>query len=146
MDAAKDTIDWVRDTARETAAAANDAAAAAPTKGRQVIGDNAALIGGLGIAIGAIIAAALPQSKVEAKAMGRASDGVKQAAGEAAQSGFEAAKDATMSAADAVAKSVTEADLSGHASRMTQNLADKLKEASDDIVTAAFNPSRNPTP
>ena len=76
--------------------------------------------------------------------MGQASDSVKQAAGEAAQSGFEAAKDATMSAADAAAKSVAEADLGGHASRMTQNMADKLKEAADDVVTAAFSPSRNP--
>ena len=70
--------------------------------------------------------------------MGQASDSVKQAAGEAAQSGFEAAKDATMSAADAATKSVAEADLGGHASRMTQNMADKLKEAADDVVTARF--------
>jgi hypothetical protein len=132
------------DAAKDTAAAAKDAAATAPARARQVIGDNAALIGGLGIAIGAIIAAALPQTKAETKVMGQASDSVKQAAGEAAQSGFEAAKDATMSAADAAAKSVSEADLGGHASRMTQNMADKLKEAADDVVTAAFNPSRNP--
>ena len=43
------------------------AATAAPDKARQVIGDNAALIGGLGIAIGAIIAAAFPQTKAEAR-------------------------------------------------------------------------------
>ena len=76
--------------------------------------------------------------------MGQASDSVKQAAGEAAQSGFEAAKDATTSAADAAAKRVAEADLGGHASRMTQNMADNLKEAADDVVASAFNPSRNP--
>jgi hypothetical protein len=76
--------------------------------------------------------------------MGQASDSVKQAAGEAAQSGFEAAKDSTMSAADAAAKSVGEADLGTHASRMTQNIGDKLKEAADDVVSAAFSPSQNP--
>jgi hypothetical protein len=27
---------------------------------------------------------------------------------------------------------------------MTQNMADKLKEAADDVVASAFNPSRNP--
>ena len=132
------------DAAKDTAAAAKDAAATAPAKARQIIGENVALIGSLGIAIGAIIAAALPQTKAEAKVMGQASDSVKQAAGEAAQSGFEAAKGATMSAADAAAKSVAEADLGGHASRMTQNITDKLKEAADDVVTAAFSPSRNP--
>ena len=128
------------DAAKDTAAAATDAAAIAPAKAREVIGENAALIGGLGIAIGAIIAASLPQTKVEAKVMGPTSDSVKQAAGEAAQSGLEAAKDATISAADAAAKSVAEADLGGHASRMTQNMPDKLKEAADDVGTAAFGP------
>jgi hypothetical protein len=122
--------------------AAKDAAANAPDQARQTIGDNAALIGGLGIAIGAIIAAALPETKAEAKVMGRASDGVKQAAAAAAQSGLEAAKDATTSAADAAAQKVAEADLGGHASRMTQNMADTLKEAADDVVKAAFSPSR----
>jgi len=76
--------------------------------------------------------------------MGQASDNLKQAAGEAAQSGLELTKDAAMSAADAAAKSVTEADLGGHASRMTKNVADTVKEVADDVVTAAFNPSRNP--
>ena len=64
----------------ERAAPAKDA----PAPPSQVIGENAALIGGLGMAIGAIIAAALPQTKAEAKVMGQASDSVKQAAGEAA--------------------------------------------------------------
>jgi hypothetical protein len=144
MDTAKDTIERARSTATDTAAAAKDAAATAPARAHQVIGDNAALIGGLGIAIGAIIAAALPETKAEAKVIGQASDSVKQAAGEAAQSGFEAAKDATISAADAAAKSTAEADLGGHASRMTQNMAETVKEVADDVVAAAFNPSRNP--
>ena len=76
--------------------------------------------------------------------MGQASDSVKQAAGEAAQSGFEAAKDATMSAADAAAKSLAEADLGGHASRITQNMADKLKEAADDCRDGGLQPFPKP--
>jgi len=132
------------DAVTGSAGAAKDAAATAPAKARQVIGDNAALIGGLGVAIGAILAAALPETRAEAKVMGQASDSVKQAAGEAAQSGFEAAKDSTMSAADAAAKSVGEADLGTHASRMTQNIGDKLKEAAEEVVSAAFSPSQNP--
>lgn len=121
--------------------ATKDAAASAPDQARQTIGDNAALIGGLGIAIGAIIAAALPETKAEAKVMGRASDSMKQAAAAAAQSGFESAKDATNSAADAASQKVADADLGNHASRMTQNMADTLKEAADDVVKAAFSPS-----
>ncbi|MCP1766006.1 DUF3618 domain-containing protein [Bradyrhizobium japonicum] len=123
--------------------AAKDAATNAPDQARQTIGDNAALIGGLGIAIGAIIAAALPETKAEGKVMGRASDGVKQAAAAAAQSGFEAAKETTTSAADAAAEKVAEADLGTHASRMTQDVAGILKEAADDVIKAAFRPSQN---
>jgi gas vesicle protein len=144
MDAVKDTIERARSTAKDSAAEAKDAAATVPAQVRQAIGNNAALIGGLGVAIGAIIAAALPETRAEAKVMGQASGGVKQAAGEAAKSGFEAAKGATLSAADAAAKSVADADLGGHASRVTQNIADTLKEVADDVVTAAFDPSRNP--
>ena len=125
-------------------ATVNDAAMAAPEKARQVIGDNAALIGGLGIAIGAIIAASLPATRAEASVLGEASDGVKRAAGDAAQSGFEAAKDAVVSVADAAAKSVADADLGGHASRIAENMTGTLKDVADDVVKTAFNPSRNP--
>lgn len=118
-------------------------AAAAPEQARQIIGDNAALIGGLGIAIGAIIAAALPETKIESQTMGQASDNLKHAAGEAAQSGLEAAKDATLSAADAATRSVGEADLGRHASRMTRNMADTLKDAAGEVVDAALSPSQN---
>ena len=110
------------DTMNSASATVTDAARAAPEKARQVIGDNAALIGGLGIAIGAIIAASLPATRAEASVLGEASDGVKRAAGEAAESGFEAAKDAVVSVADAAAKSVADADLGGHASRIAENI------------------------
>ncbi|MET0705531.1 MAG: DUF3618 domain-containing protein [Tardiphaga sp.] len=134
---AKDTMERARATATE-------ATTAAPEKARQVIGDNAALIGSLGIAIGAIIAASLPATRAEDSALGEASEGVKRAAGDAAQSGFESAKDAAVSVVDAAAKSVADADLGGHASRIAENMSGTLKEAADDVVKTAFNPSRNP--
>ena len=139
IDAASDTFQETIERVRSTA---RDKATAAPEAVRQVFRDNAALIGGFGIAIGAIIAASLPDTTAEAAVIGKASDSVKRAAGEAAQSGFETAKATVLSAADAAAKSVSDADLGKHASRMTNDISDKLKEAADDIVTAAFNPSR----
>ncbi|MCA1457279.1 DUF3618 domain-containing protein [Bradyrhizobium sp. BRP22] len=131
---AKESMERVRTAANE--------AAKAPAAARQAIGDNAALIGTLGIAIGAIIAAALPETKAEAAVMGQASDDVKRAAGEAAHSGFEAAKDAAFAAADAAGGSA--ADLGEHASRVTQGMAETLKEVADDVVTTAFEPSPKP--
>jgi hypothetical protein len=122
--------------------AVKDSVAAAPEQARQIIGDNAVLIGGLGIAVGAIIAAALPATKIESQTLGEASDRMKQATGEAVQSGLEATKAATLSAADAATNSIGEADLGSHASRMTRNVADVLKDAATDVVDAALSPSK----
>jgi hypothetical protein len=141
----KKTVSLARSSAKDTIDAAHETAAAAPEKARRVIGDNAALIGGLGVAIGAIIAASLPETAAEAKIMGGASDSVKQKANEAAQSGFAAVKDKALSAADAVTKSVAESDLGAHATRMTQNVTDSVKEAAEDVAAAALNPSRTPS-
>jgi hypothetical protein len=137
MEKAKDTMERARSSA-------TNAAAAAPAAASKVIRDNAALIGGLGVAIGAILAASLPSTRAEAGVMGKASDRVKRAASTATQSGFEAAKDTVLSAADAVAKSVADADLGKHASRITEDVTERLKEVADDVVTTAFDPSRNP--
>ena len=93
------------------------------------------------MAIGAIIAASLPRTATEAAVIGKASGGVKRAAGEAVQSGFEAGKEAVMSAAGAAAKSISDADLGTRASHMTGEMSERLKEAADDIVSAALNPS-----
>jgi hypothetical protein len=142
LDAAQNTIQRAQTTARDATVAATNAAMEAPAKAGRVIGDNAALIAGVGIAIGAVIAAALPKTRAEAKAVGQASDRVKQAAGEAAQTSFESAKDAAVSAVDAAAKSVADADLGEHASRISESIAGTLKEVADDVVANAFKPSR----
>ena len=48
-----------------------------------------------------------------------------------------------MSVADAAAKSISDADLGGHASRIAENIAGTAKDVADDVVKAAFHPSRN---
>ena len=144
METAKDTVERARSTAKDTAGAFKDAAVSAPAKAREAIGDNAALVAGLGIAIGGVIAAAIPKTRTEGKIIGQASDKLKQAADEAIQSGFEAASEVARSAAGAAADAVADADLGGHASRLTKNVAETLKESTDDVVAAAFNPSRTP--
>ena len=141
--AARERLERARVSAMDRVGAARDTAAAAPMKARQMVGDNAALIGGIGIAIGAIVAAALPKTEIESKAMKDAHSSAKQAAMKAAQGGFEAAKQTAMSAADAAAQRVAEADLGAHGARMTHNLADTLKAAAEDVVTAAFDPTKH---
>jgi hypothetical protein len=150
-DSVKDGIDAAKDGVAQLRAAASTRiddvrthAAAAPDKARALISDNAALIGGIGIAIGALIAAALPKSEAEAKALGPTSDSLRQAATGAAQAGLETVKDTARSAADAAQQRVADADLGTHATRMTQNIADVVKHAAEEAVSAAFNPSRTP--
>jgi hypothetical protein len=141
VDRAKEGIDRVRSAANDKVSAARSAAAAAPEHTRQLVGDNAVLIGGLGIAIGAILAGALPKTKTEAKILGDANEEVKQKANEAVEAGFATLKDKALSAADAAVKSVAESGLGDHASRLTQDLAGSLKEAATDAASAAFDPS-----
>ncbi len=140
--AAKATAERARAGLYNTAGSLQDAAANAPPKARQAIADNAVLVAGLGIAIGGVIAAALPKTRAETQVAGKASDSLLNAASQAVQSGFDAASDVTRSAVGAAADVVAEADLGGHASRLTKNVAGTLKEAADDAVAAAFNPSR----
>ena len=95
-----------------------------------MIGDNAALIAGLGVAIGAIIAASLPHTAAEAAVIGKASGGVKRAAGKAVQSGFDSAKEAVLSAGHAAEKSMSQADLGKAASHMNSGYVRKIKGSS----------------
>ncbi|NOJ49079.1 DUF3618 domain-containing protein [Bradyrhizobium archetypum] len=137
-------MDAATGMAKEKMERVRSTATSAPATASNAIRDNAALIGGLGVAIGAIIAASLPSTKVEAGVVGKASDRVRRAAGSAAQSGFEAGKDAVFSAAEAAATTISEADLGGHAGRIAEGVTDRLKEVTEDVVTTAFDPSRNP--
>jgi hypothetical protein len=75
--------------------------------------------------------------------MGQASGNVRKAANDVTASGFEAAKDAALSAAEAVTSSIADADLGKHASRMTEGVSERLKEAAGGIVAAAFDPNSN---
>jgi ElaB/YqjD/DUF883 family membrane-anchored ribosome-binding protein len=141
---ATNAVHSVSDRMRSSGEAVANVAAAAPAEARRFVADNATLIGGVGLAIGAIIGAAFPATKVEAKVAGRASDNLKRAASDAAQSGFETARDSTLSALDTAASKIAEADLGGAATRMTQKMTDTLGQAADDVERAALGTSRNP--
>jgi ElaB/YqjD/DUF883 family membrane-anchored ribosome-binding protein len=141
---ATNAVHSVSERMRSGGEAVAHAAAAAPAEARRFVADNATLIGGVGLAIGAVIGAAFPATKVEAKVAGPASDNLKRAASDAAQSGFETARDATLTALDTAASKIAEADLGGDASRMMQKMTDTLGQTADDVEKAALGTSRNP--
>jgi hypothetical protein len=140
---AHDAMDQLRDAAKQRAGVTKDAVGSSATATRETVGSNVALLGGLGAVVGIIVAAALPPTRAEAKIMGGSREKLKEAACDAATSSVEAGKNVVLSAADAAVQSVAEADLGRHASRMTEGAADRLREAADDVIAVAFEPSRN---
>ncbi|XIA64385.1 hypothetical protein ACFIOY_36885 [Bradyrhizobium sp. TZ2] len=134
-------LDVASDMAKDTMERARSTANNAATAGKMIRG-KAALIGGLGVAIGAIRAASIPTTRAEAGAMGKASDRVKRAASTATQSGFEAAKDIALGGRrrgkERRRRRPRQARQPDHRGRDGQ----RLKEVADDVVTAAFDPSR----
>jgi ElaB/YqjD/DUF883 family membrane-anchored ribosome-binding protein len=140
MERARSAANRARYRISDVATTTSDIVAAAPERARQVIGENAALIGGLGIAIGAILAASLPETKAEASVMGSAAESMKRTAGSALQSGFEEIKEKAMSVA---AKSLADTDTASHPSHPTESMPESLKVVADGVGTAAVNPSHN---
>jgi hypothetical protein len=143
LEGVRSTVNRARSTMSEVASAASDAVASAPQKARQAIGDNAALIGGFGIAIGALLAASLPKSQTEAAVIGPAADGAKRAAGSALQSGFEEVKEAAMSAAAAAVKGATDTDPRAESSAPAGRMGESSKAFAEDVATAAVNSAGN---
>ena len=70
-DAAKEAFDTTRAKAAETFTAARSSA-------ETVVRDNAVLVGGLGLAIGALIAASLPSTRIEQTTLGDTSDALRK--------------------------------------------------------------------
>jgi ElaB/YqjD/DUF883 family membrane-anchored ribosome-binding protein len=97
------------------------------------------LVGGIGLAVGAFIAACLPRSELEEGLMGEASSAVQNRANELAARGLETAKDV---AAAAYAGGAERAEQEGltpddlHAA--AQGLGEKIRKVADSATTAAF--------
>ena len=129
----------VRSKAAELQATASDRVPSAASA-TQFVKDNAALVGGIGIAIGALIAASLPVAGAEANILSRTGQSVRRAASEAAGAGVDTLKDTLVSAVEAAGEAVERADLGSHASRIAGNVGESLKNVAGDAITTAFDP------
>ena len=132
-DAAKDAFETARIRATETASKASANAA-------NVVRDNAALVGGIGLAIGALIAASLPATRTERDTLGPVGDALRKRAAGAASEKFDQIKETAMSAADQATERF--ADASERMSRTAEETTEKLKTVADDAITTAFEPSQ----
>jgi hypothetical protein len=107
-----------------------------------MVRDNAALVGGLGLAIGALIAASLPSTRAERDTLGPTSDALRKTAADAASENFESVKKAAMSATEQAAEKLSEAGVGSKIGRTTEEGAERLKTVADDAITTAFEPSQ----
>jgi hypothetical protein len=101
-----------------------------------VVRDNALLVGGIGLAIGALLAASLPATRLEQETIGETSDRLRRKAADAAEETFGQVKSAAMSAADDI-----QAEVADRIDRLADAATDKLKTVTDEAVTTAFEPT-----
>jgi hypothetical protein len=133
------------------AGALNDAWAQAPSKEQMTriaerarrattaaIDRNPLALGGVGLAIGALLASALPPSAAENQLVGDASDRVKDRARETASQQFEAAKDAAQAAFRSAAERAEQEGLTTDEMRATvEEYAQRARKVAGEAVAAA---------
>lgn len=134
--------DTARDTLETTRAKVARTFNATRASAESAVGNHAMLVGGLGLAIGALIAASVPSTRAERTTFGGASDALRRKAGDAASEKFEEAKTAAMSAVDSAADKISEAGLGERMDRTMDDATEKLKTVADDAITTAFEPSQ----
>jgi membrane-bound lytic murein transglycosylase B len=127
-------------TARD---AASDLGGRAGTTVAQTIEQNPLLVAGVGLAIGALIASALPRTALETGLAGVATGELKRRAQAAAAGGFQAAREAVSDVVDKVTEQAQAQGLDPDAlDRTARDLGQKVRRVAEAAVTTAFDPSQ----
>jgi hypothetical protein len=137
--------DYTATMSGEAAAAAQRARDQASTAARQaketatkLANEQPLLVAALGVALGAIVAAALPKSQMEDEFMGETSDAVKEAFGEVASGQYEKAKTVAAGVADQVAAKARQEGLTpSGVAEAARSVGDKVKRVADEAIGAA---------
>lgn len=96
----------------------------------RIVREQPLVVGALGLALGALIGAAMPRSRTEDELMGEAADEMKQSASEAVRGYYGEAKDAAGRIADRVRDAAEEQGLTtGSAQGAAQGVAQNLRES-----------------
>ena len=98
------------------------------------------IVGGIGLALGALIAASLPTTRVENRLLGRSSDDIKNRATDYALQGLEVAQNAAKEVYEEVTRRAEEEGLTSGA------LRDSMKGAGEKVKTVVQNAMGNTAP
>ena len=132
----------LRERSAELAGSARDAAAQAvadTTAGaRDLVQNQPLLVGAVGLALGAFVAARLPRSDFESRVMGQTSEALQERAAELAAEAIETARDATERAYDAAAERIEEEGLGASAAESAvRDVGRKIGRVAEAATTAA---------
>jgi len=142
--AVKAAADFGNDAAHKVSRGATETTKQVSTLVSETIQQNPLLVGGIGLAVGMLLASALPRSDVEAGIMGAASARIKKRAGVAASEGIEAAKSVASTVLGDVADRADQEGLSPQAiHQAAEDLGRRVRKVAENATTAAFELSAN---
>jgi len=137
--AVKAAADFGNDAARKVSRSAIETSKQVSTLVSETIQQNPLLVGGIGLAVGMLLASALPRSDVETGIMGAASADIKKRAGEAASEGVEAAKGVASTVLGDVADRADQEGLSPRAiHQAAEDLGRRARKVAENATTVAL--------
>jgi hypothetical protein len=147
--AAQDALNAATDFGAETARKASETSRRAVAILSEAIGQNPLLAGGLGFAIGALVASSIPVSEIEKGVLGEAGTEAKKRANEMASQGYDAAKDIAATVYGDIAKSAEEEGLTARGFQSAgEEIGRRVRKVAQTATASAFeapSPERNST-
>jgi hypothetical protein len=126
------------ETVQDYSAAAADAGRQFTDRATSLMREQPLLVAAVGIALGAVIAAALPKSKIEDELMGEASDAVKGTLGEVASDQYDKAKTAAAAVAGHAMTKAKDEGLSPQAAAdAVRTAGEKMKRVATEALGSA---------
>jgi len=126
---ATDAAERIGETLSETGAQTSDAFNVLRDRFMKLAHDQPLVLGAIGLAAGAALAAVLPATSAENKVMGDASDKVKETAADAAAEAYEGVKDAAGRVVEKAAQAAKDTGLAEEVSDSARTLSEKASAA-----------------
>jgi ElaB/YqjD/DUF883 family membrane-anchored ribosome-binding protein len=135
--------DFAADTAHTVRNRAVEASQRATSMINETIQQNPLLVGGLGLAVGMLIASALPQSDTEKSAFSRAGVAARRQANDLASKGFDAAKGLAVGVMADVAEQAVREGLSGtDLNAAADDLGRRVRKVAESATGAALGAAK----